>query len=69
MNKKLKSNNKFAQLKNIYFFQYAATAWLNYEKIGKNSGRKIKVKDCIYKHNLEGIKYPSKKWLEKCYEQ
>ena len=42
-------------------FQYAATASLNYEKVGKNIERIIKNKLFRSEYNWEGIKYPSKK--------
>ena len=41
-------------------FQYAATAAWNYEEIELHTERVSSIKPFIYKHNSEGINYPSK---------
>ena len=61
MNKKQKSNNKSINKKDNKCFQYAITAALNFEGIGKHAEKITKIKPFINKYKWEGIKFPSEK--------
>ena len=50
--------------KNDNSFQYAITVAINYEEIGKNPERIIKIKPFINNCNWKEIEFPSQKRLE-----
>ena len=42
-------------------FQYVAIVALNYEKIGSNSQKMLKIESFISKYNCKEVNYPSRK--------